>query len=251
MRMPSLPSRFVTCVALGLLAGCGGSEITGPISTDGGGGSRVDAEATPDHTVGTGGAGGSIAHDSGSHDATGTDEVAMVPDAGSDREEPTGSDASDDVTLGTGGCVPLTDGSGFLTFKASGGIDLDLHLGNLDSCNGYWTQTGGVGIVYFIPVPVTPQSSNDKAILSVDASGVSKGMTATGRSALFSVTGGGSIWSSQDLCKVDITTNELVGNGSTYKVGGSVHCTAPVPGIGQAKPLTVSQFDFLIAAPSQ
>jgi hypothetical protein len=227
-----------------LLAACGSKVSDEPASQSD---AAIDDAARDtgvalDHTVGAGGSGG------GGTGGGGTGGSETSRDGESAEDVATGEGDAEIVLEGggVGGCTPLTDGSGFLTFQTSGGLDLDLHLGNLDSCNGYWKQGGGVGITYFVPTPPSDATDNNTAILNLDVDGVNQGEMATGKTATFNLTGSGHIWSSPDVCAVNITTNARVGTGTTYKVGGTVTCKAAVPEVFHHGDLVVQKLEFMI-----
>jgi hypothetical protein len=169
--------------------------------------------------------------------------------SGADRSD---GDAARESGLDDGGgtqrCSPLPDGTGRLTFVASGGAAFDIRLGNDGTCDSKWSQGTDLFLVFFIPVPLGDAGGNPTGLLSVQVPGAPPGLTGAGLLAGVDLLMSGHIWRSGTVCTATLTGNELVDSGPSYKLTGSVNCTAALPETGGREPLTIVQFDFVVSA---
>jgi hypothetical protein len=244
---------------------CGPAEGTGALDA----GNSVDGGLDAAQDAGFAGeGGGDVVVAEGDADATSPPDGTTTNDAADDQGDGSALDGptqdghsedgppADGPTQDSGGRVCLPDGSGFLRFRTSGALSLDIQLGNADSCDGVWSQQG-LTITYFVPLPVSDAGSNPTGILDLTVDGIAPGTTASAKTANFSLVGGLGIFDSPTptadggvgipACSVDITLAQPIGSGSRYKVMGSVHCNAPIPSAFAGRPaLSVNQFDFAI-----
>jgi hypothetical protein len=149
------------------------------------------------------------------------------------------------------GCLP--DGNGGMTFRSSGGEDLDVVRGNeivcLSSVMGTQiTLTDRAGMILSgLPALQTDVTFNDLA---------------RGQTGVFpvlvkiTIIAGANppVWTSTPTqCTADITTNAFVENedgGALYEVGGSITCTSALAPTSDNSltPLTISTFSFVTSA---
>jgi hypothetical protein len=178
--------------------------------------------------------------DGGARDANRFDAARL--DAS--NETSMGADAAPDDGGAIPRCSPLPDGSGRLTFRTSGGLTLDDHLGNDATCDSSWSQANGLVLSFFVPVPVDA-GDNPTGILSARVPNAQLGMVGAGLPAIVDLLIMGQIWESTDMCTATLTGNERVGSGPSYKMTGSVACTSAVPEVFGRPPLTIVEFAFV------
>jgi hypothetical protein len=176
-------------------------------------------------------------------------------DAAGDGEA---SDAQtgDEQTDEGGGRQCLPDGSGSLRFRTTLALTIDDTLGDSDSCDGAW-KGQRLTVSYFVPLPRF-DGGMPTGILTIFVDGLAPGATVTGKPVTISLVGD-SIWESPSandeaglrdaVCTADITLDQQIATTTSYKVQGSVHCSAPVPSPFAGKPpLQIDQLDFVIRA---
>jgi hypothetical protein len=231
-RFVSIPIELALCAVGVWLAACGSSAEMGP----------ADAGEPPDVV-----------------DATGPDSEASSEDvvdgsAVADRttDEGSTSDAADaGATSDEGGlprCAPLADGKGNLELKTSGGLALDVHLGNEDACNASWSSMGGLLVTFFVPVTADDGGALPAAALSINVLAAQPGMVTTGAAASVDFLSSGHIWNGTDECVADISMNQSLDGGSAYEVTGSLSCSRPLPEAFGNTALTIVKLSFVVAA---
>jgi hypothetical protein len=113
----------------------------------------------------------------------------------------------------------------------------------------------GIELAFQLP----PLSSN--AGINVSVGGLEPGETVTKAYSSVELYDSGGSWKAPQywldaslpyVCTMDITKTEpvMIGNPSStdYLVVGSVHCSAPLPGVHAEPPLQINQFDFVLVA---
>jgi hypothetical protein len=155
-------------------------------------------------------------------------------------------------TQGTTGCSLMPDSAKYLRFKSSGGLPLQLeltgasvHQGADAGCNGAWSD-GSFSVGFFIPVPIAEPDDNPTGILSLIAE-LPLGKVVSGSPVRISILTTGHIWNSADVCTLEIIDSQQLGSESAYALTGSVKCSAPVPDVASAQPVSVQQFEFAAA----
>src|SRR5262249_53043735 len=154
-------------------------------------------------------------------------------DSGAEREtEPeleAGGDAGRDVaagdveaggTQGDGGIpkgTPLPDGSGNLRLKTTGGLTLDVRLGNDQTFDGTWTPTEDLLLTFFVPVPPVDAEALPPGLLSINIPDAQPGATATAMPTSLEFLSSGRIWSSSTACTSVLSTNQKLSAGPAYK----------------------------------
>src|SRR5258705_2119210 len=166
------------------LAGCSSDSHLNVVSAGGGAWDATQDVLTTLDAGGDENADGGAAGSSGDRDGTADTTVEREPDEG-DGSQRDGGDTDGDAggspeDGGVPKCSPLPDGSGALTWKTTGGLALDVHLGNDEACNGSWSNGGGLLLTFFVPFPPGDAGMLPPGALSFDVSGAQPGATATG-----------------------------------------------------------------------
>lgn len=220
-----------------------------------GAGGAPQRDAAPDVALDTSADHADAPYDT-SVDVTTATDASDAPSDAPDAAKETGGDA--DAAFGDApidraivpGCLP--DGNAGMTFKSTGGLDLDIMRGNEITCSS--------------SVAGTQVSMTDKAgnILSGHAAietdlvfdDLARGRTGNVPVLVKITLIAGAlppVWTSmQAQCSVDVVTNAFVATtdgGALYEVGGAVTCNgalAPAPDNSSAA-LTISTFSFVTA----
>jgi hypothetical protein len=227
------------------LSGCGSDRALGgadPGERDGAPANpdvaSVDGPPAPRDTAGGDVQAGKDAGKDAGADAAG--DADGMGDAG-------GPDGEDDVDGGSNvvnDCLP--DKTGRFVLQTSGGITLDLSLGNDFGCHGARGDTGNASLGWFIP---TPGFGGGTGQFNLEIESLPAGQVGNGKAVLLSVLVGGEmgdIWTTTTLCKLNVTANApFPGRPNLAKVSGAVVCSAPLPGVKpNGRPLTITKAEF-------
>lgn len=221
-------------LACGLVA-CGGSPLTEH---------QRDTGAAPSGDAAIAG----LAPDAGLADlprdslAPPSDTGAPGDGAGADVEEPgPDGDGSEPVK-----CLP--DGTGRFVLQTSGGLDIDVALGNDFFCPGSVGPDGTGYLNWAVPV----RGTDLRAAFNVTVPALMKGLTSNARPVqLVVLIAGdqGNIWNAPDLCKLDLTANGPAPGAAAkvFRMTGAIRCP-PITGQRQpSAPLTIQKFEFTSA----